>query len=199
MVHDRSVHSRLLAHAVYPPPPNRRRCLVCVRNQILWIMEMHVIGLLSPWEIPFAERSASILACVFSTFAVRFRSWLPTVYLVVCLAFLVFVGLALRLVILSFFLCLRLLFFLFSLSFLSFIDVLLLVLHLVLCSLSSFLSWRSSRLSSCFSRPSLQVFGWSVSVFVVWGRICHCVGRLVEFPVDVSYFQLHPFVCQLVS
>ena len=108
-------------------------------------MEMHVIGLLSPWEIPFAERSASILACVFSAFDVRFRSWLPTVYLVVCLAFLVVVvvvvvGLALRLVILSFFLCLRLLFFLFSLSFLSFIDVLLLVLHLVLCSLSSFLS-----------------------------------------------------------
>ena len=111
-------------------------------------MEMHVIGLLSPWEIPFAERSASILACVFSAFDVRFRSWLPTVYLVVCLAFLVVVvvvvvvvvGLALRLVILSFFLCLRLLFFLFSLSFLSFLDVLLLVLHLVLCSLSSFLS-----------------------------------------------------------
>ena len=101
---------------------------------------MHAIGLLSTWEIPFAERSASILACVFSAFDVRFRSWLPTVYLVVCLAFLVFVGLALRLVILSFFLCLRLLFFLFSLSFLSFLDVLLLVLHLVLCSLSSFLS-----------------------------------------------------------
>ena len=109
-------------------------------------MEMHVIGLLSPWEIPFAERSASILACVFSAFDVRFRSWLPTVYLVVCLAFLVVVvvvvvvGLALRLVILSFFLCLRLLFSFFSLSFLSFLDVLLLVLHLVLCSLSSFLS-----------------------------------------------------------
>ena len=140
MVNDRRLHSRLSAHAIYPPPPNRRRCLVCVRNQILGKMEMHVIGLLSTWEIPFAERSASILACVFSAFVVRLRSWLSTVYLVVCLAFLVFVGLALRLVILSFFLCLRLLFFLFSLSFLSFIDVLLLALHLVLCSLSSFLS-----------------------------------------------------------
>ena len=75
----RSVHSRLSAHAVYPPPPNRRRCLVCVRNQILGIMEMHVIGLLSTWEIPFAERSTSILACVFAAFVVRLRSLLSTV------------------------------------------------------------------------------------------------------------------------
>ena len=45
----------------------------------------------------------------------------------------------------------------------------------------------------------LPRFGWSVSVLVVWGRICQCVGRLVEFPVDVSYFPLHPFGCQLVS
>ena len=64
---------------------------------------MHVIGLLSPWEIPFAERSASILVCVFSAFAVRLRPWLSTAYLVICLAFLVVVVcLALRLVILSF-------------------------------------------------------------------------------------------------
>ena len=107
----RSVHSRLSAHAVYPPPPNRRRCLVCVcvclcvcaRNHILGIMEMHVIGLLSTWKIPFAERSASILVCVFSAFAVRLRSWLSTVYLVVWPAYLVVVVcLALRLVILSF-------------------------------------------------------------------------------------------------
>ena len=103
MVNDRSVHSRLSAHAVYPSPPNRRRCLVCVRNQILGIMEMHVIGLLSTWKIPFAERSASILVCVFSAFAVRLRPWLSTAYLVICLAFLVVVVcLALRLVILSF-------------------------------------------------------------------------------------------------
>ena len=103
MVNDRNVHSRLSARAVYPPPPKRRRCLVCVRNHILGIMEMHVIGLLSTWEIPFAERSTSILACVFSAFAVRLRSWLSTVYLVVWPAYLVVVVcLALRLVILSF-------------------------------------------------------------------------------------------------
>ena len=79
MVNYRSVHSRLSAHAVYPPPSNC--CLVCVcvclcvcaRNHILGIMEMHVIGLLSTWEIPFAERSASILACVFAAFVVRLR------------------------------------------------------------------------------------------------------------------------------
>ena len=78
MVNYRSVHSRLSAHAVYTPPPNRRRCPGCVRHQILGKMEMHVIGLLSTWEIPFAERSTSILACVFSAFAVRLRSWLST-------------------------------------------------------------------------------------------------------------------------
>ena len=91
MVNDRSVHSRLSAHAVYPPPPNRRRCLVCVRNQILGIMEMHVIGLLSTWEIPFAEKSASILASVFSAFVLRLRSWFSIFYVIVFLVFLVVV------------------------------------------------------------------------------------------------------------
>ena len=35
MVKGQCVHSRLSAHAVFPPPPIRRRCLVCVRSQIL--------------------------------------------------------------------------------------------------------------------------------------------------------------------
>ena len=37
MVKDHCVHSRLLAHVLFPPLPIRRRCLVFVRNQFLGI------------------------------------------------------------------------------------------------------------------------------------------------------------------
>ena len=65
----------------------------------------------------------------------------------------------------------------------------------------SFLALSSFRFSlfrsfSCFCLPMLR---WSVSVLVVEGRIGQCVCRLVVFAVDVPYFPLHPFVCQLFS
>ena len=94
---------------------------------------MHVIGLLSTWEIPFAEKSTLILACTFSAFELRLFSWFATFYLLVFLAFLVVVVvLALLLFLFLFFPCARLFIFLFRSNF-SFLLFLLRVLLSFFC------------------------------------------------------------------
>ena len=81
-------------------------CAPVCSPSLVWcflpILEMHVVGRLSICEIPFAEISASTLACVFSAFVLRLRSWLSTFYLLVFLPFLSLLSILLRF---SFFLC----------------------------------------------------------------------------------------------
>ena len=50
MASEQSVHSHLSAHAVFHPPQIRRRCLVCVREQILGILGF--CGPISPLLYP---------------------------------------------------------------------------------------------------------------------------------------------------
>ena len=140
-----------------------------------------------------------MLTCVFRAFAVLVRFWLSRVCLLCVLVCLMFPCLLALLLILSSFLSVP------SQSVLPFFPSLsaaccssLTCIRFLRPSFSALSSFRFSlvRSFSCFCLPML---GWSVSVLVVEGRIGQCVCRLVVFAVDVPYFPLHPFVCQLFS
>ena len=83
--------------------------------------------------------------------------------------------------------------------------IFLLYLMIFICSILLFRLFLSLLLNvrvllfSSLLTLSLPVLGWSVSVFIVEGRICEAVGRLVEFSVDVSYLPLHSLVCEFFS
>ena len=77
MVNYRSVHSRLSAHAVYTPPPNRRRCPGCVRHQILGILCFS--GPISPLLFPSCSWFcilAGLCLCVLYLFPVMLPAYL---------------------------------------------------------------------------------------------------------------------------